>query len=287
MFHRPLHKPGTFPVSAKVPKVFFQRWGALSPIGGGILWYTLPQSAGSLTAKAACRRVVRDSIAAIAPTQAFSPSFSPVPPTSPVFTADHSNEPGMMDRSDVTRILENAAAGHPSASEELLPLVYDELRKLAQGYMMQERPDHTLQATALANEVCVRLLGAHEISWQSRAHFFAVASRAMRRVLANHARDRNAAKRAPLGERITLEHLAAGPSTVDLVALDDTLTRLSSLNAEHASLVELRVFGGLTVDEIALVLGRPKRTVERQWRAVQAWLALELAPDAGPPGTNA
>src|SRR5215475_4419571 len=141
-----------------------------------------------------------------------------------------------MDREHITQVLHRAAAGHPSATEELLPVVYEELRRLAQSYMLKERSDHTLQATALANEVCVRLLGTQEISWQSRAHFFAVASRAMRRVLANHARDRRAAKRTPHRERVTLDGQAAGwdgPATVDLIALDEALTRLSELNAEH------------------------------------------------------
>ncbi|MBL8764261.1 MAG: sigma-70 family RNA polymerase sigma factor [Phycisphaerae bacterium] len=191
-----------------------------------------------------------------------------------------------MERERVTQILRRAAEGNPSASEDLLPLVYAELRKLAQSYMVNERSDHTLQATALANEVCVRLLGTDPISWQSRAHFFAVASRAMRRVLANHARDRRAAKRTPHGERVTLEHLAAGTRTVDLIALDEALSRLGELNPEHASLVELRFFGGLTFDEIALVLATPKRTIERQWRAVKAWLAVELNADGGSSGTG-
>jgi RNA polymerase sigma factor (TIGR02999 family) len=192
-----------------------------------------------------------------------------------------------VDRERVTQILQRAAEGNPSASEELLPLVYDELRKLAQSYMMRERSDHTLQATALANEVCVRLLGAEEISWQSRAHFFAVASRAMRRVLANHARDRRAAKRTPHRERVTLDGQAGGwdgPATVDLIALDEALTKLSELNAEHASLVELRFFGGLNFDEIALVLAKPKRTLEREWRAVRAWLAAQLGAESSDAG---
>jgi RNA polymerase sigma-70 factor (ECF subfamily) len=192
----------------------------------------------------------------------------------------------VMNQDHVTEVLQRAVEGHPSASEELLPLVYDELRRLAQSYMSGERSDHTLQATALANEVCARLLGARQLSWQSRAHFFAVASRAMRRVLSGHARDRRALKRKPHGARVTLEHLAAKPESLDLIALDDTLNKLSELNQEHANLVELKIFGGLSLDEISLVVGKPKRTIERQWRAVQAWLAAELHPDGRVPGAD-
>lgn len=191
-----------------------------------------------------------------------------------------------MRHESVPDMLERAATGHPSAAEELLPLVYDELRQLARAYMNRERPDHTLQATALVNEVCVRLLGAKTISWESRAHFFAVAARAMRRVLASHARDIRAAKRRAPGERISLSEIAEPHAGIDLLALDDVLAKLAQLNPQHATMVELRFFGGLTLEEMSLVLGMPKRTLERQWRGVQAWLAAELRHGGGPDGES-
>ncbi|MBS0198513.1 MAG: RNA polymerase subunit sigma-70 [Planctomycetes bacterium] len=182
-----------------------------------------------------------------------------------------------MEPQSVTRILERAAAGHPSGAELLIPVVYEELRRLARAYMRRERADHTLQPTALVNEACASLLASEGLTWEGRAHFFAIASRAMRRVLATHARDRRAAKRTPDGVRVDMsDAITWAASTVDMIALDDTLQKLERLNPEHAEMVELRYFGGLSIDEMSVVLGFPKRTIERRWRAVQAWIAREL-----------
>lgn len=186
-----------------------------------------------------------------------------------------------MDRPEVTRLLEGLAGGSDSAASQLLPLVYEELRRLARTYLKKERRDHTLQATALVNEVCVRLLGSGSLSWESRAHFLAIASRAMRRVLSTYARDRRAAKRTPNGYRVTLSDVPKRQDGVDILELDEALTALANLDAQDAAMVELRHFGGLNIEEISLVLGVPKRTLERRLRAAEAWLATQLGDGHG------
>jgi RNA polymerase sigma factor (TIGR02999 family) len=164
--------------------------------------------------------------------------------------------------------------------EGLLEEVYDELRRLARRFLRRGPAGQTLQTTALVHEAYLRL--AHRSPdggpWESRAHFFAVAAKAMRQVLANHARDRRAQKRSPGGRRVTLSEAVAeaGTAEVDLMALHDALAELSELDARKAELVELRFFGGLTVPEIAHVLDVSTATVEREWRVAKAWIGARL-----------
>ena len=167
----------------------------------------------------------------------------------------------------------------------LLPLVYDELRRIAARYIGRERPGQTLQATALVNEAFLQLSAERTRQFQNRAHFVAIAALSMRQILVQRARARNAAKRGGGGQRVTLDEQvmakAIGPAAsaggaVDLVALDVALTRLAQLDAEQARIVELRYFGGLTVDETAEVMGMSPATVKRNWAMARAWLKLQL-----------
>ncbi len=175
---------------------------------------------------------------------------------------------------EITQLLQKWSQGDTGALDELMPRVYAELRRLAQHYMAGERPDHTLQTSALINEAYLRLIEYKEMPWQSRAHFFAVAAQAMRRVLVDHARARHAGKRGgraakvPLEEVATLGQLAAG----ELLALDEALTALAELDPRKSRVVEMRYFGGMSVEETAAVLGVSPVTVMRDWRAAKAWL---------------
>jgi len=180
--------------------------------------------------------------------------------------------------SDVTRLLADIEAGQPGAENQLLPLVYAELRRVAAGYMRRERPGHTLQATALVHEAYIQLVDQTRVTWRNRAHFFAVAAQIMRRILVDHARAHRAQKRGGDVRKLTLEETvgAFGQRDVALEALDDSLTALAQLDARQARIVELRFFGGLTVDETAEVLGVSAPTVEREWRMARR-LALQPA----------
>ena len=169
-------------------------------------------------------------------------------------------------------------AGDNAALDKLTPLVYGELRRLAKHYMRGERMEHTLQATALVNEAYLRLIDYNEIQWQSKAHFFAVAATLMRRILVDHARGRNYAKRGGVQQKISLskaDRFADKPD-VDLVALDDALKTLAEMNEQQSRIVELRFFGGLTIEETAEVLGVSHAKVERDWAVARAWLRREL-----------
>jgi RNA polymerase sigma factor (TIGR02999 family) len=161
----------------------------------------------------------------------------------------------------------------------LLPLVYDELHRLAVRFFSRERPGHTLQPTALVNEVYLRLVDEHQATWQNRAQFFAVAAQMMRRILVSHARARQAAKRGGAEQRITLqEGLAAAPQRdVNLLALDEALKKLEAIDPGKSRMVELRFFGGLSVPETAEVMGLSPRTIDRQWQTAKAWLHREIA----------
>ncbi|MCG8406573.1 MAG: sigma-70 family RNA polymerase sigma factor [Phycisphaerales bacterium] len=186
---------------------------------------------------------------------------------------------GQTEPKQVTQILGELVAGDDSAASRLLPLVYEELRALAGHIMKGERPDHTLQPTALVHEAYVRLVGTGETKWKGRAHFLAVASRAMRRLLINHARDRRAAKRGG-GEwaRVTLDEAVAVAEerVVDIIALDEALERLGTLNERQARLVELRFFGGLSLEEAAEVMEVGRTTAKGDWTIARTWLAREL-----------
>jgi len=181
-------------------------------------------------------------------------------------------------RTDVTAILQNASRGDESAVNRLLPLVYNELRALAERLLEQERPGNTLQATALVHEAYVRLIKQDEVEWRGRAHFFAVASQAIRRILVDHARARQTAKRGGDRARVRLEE-EGGPALepdVDLVALDEALARLAELHPRQAQVVELRFFGGLTLQEVAQYLDVSPRTVDGDWSVARAWLRREI-----------
>ncbi len=184
----------------------------------------------------------------------------------------------------VTQLLREARAGRPEALDQLLPLMYAELHRIAERHMSGERPDHTLQPTALVNEAFLRLLGGTQHGFDDRTHFLRAASRVMRRVLVDHARARQAAKRGP-GMQVTLDDALAGHgnNTLDMLALDDALARLSAVDARWGQVVELRFFGGLTVPEIAEALGTSPATVKRDWQFAKGWLAreLEIVPRQG------
>jgi RNA polymerase sigma factor (TIGR02999 family) len=184
---------------------------------------------------------------------------------------------------DATDTLMAHAAGDPAAADQLLPLVYRELRALAAAYMRRERPGHTLQPTALVHEAFIRLVDESRINWRGRTHFFALAARQMRRILIDSARSRNARKRGGGLHRVTLDEgllTSAGP-TFDVLALDEALRRLARLNDRQAQVVELRFFGGLSVEETAQFLGVSAPTVKNDWRAARAWLLRELRPGEG------
>lgn len=177
---------------------------------------------------------------------------------------------------DVPKHLEAANRGERQGAAELLPLVYDELRKLAAAKMAREKSGHTLDATALVHEAYLRLAGRH--SFESRSHFLRASAQAMRRILVDHARARNAAKRGGGGRRVELEsgQLATHPTDADVEALDEALARFAVEHPKQAELVQLRYFGGLTLDECAEVLGVSARTADTWWAYARAWLGVEL-----------
>lgn len=182
---------------------------------------------------------------------------------------------------DMTLLLRDASSGSTSAADQLMAVVYDELRRLAQHYLAQERADHTLQATELVHEAYLKLVDQRRSQWRDRAHFFAVAAQAIRRILVDHARTRKRAKRGG-GERpqVLDESVAAGElgpgAQTDLVALDEALQDLAGLNERQARIVEMRFFGGLSLDEIAELLGVSPRTVDGEWAMARAWLLCRL-----------
>ncbi|MGD8330648.1 MAG: sigma-70 family RNA polymerase sigma factor [Acidobacteriota bacterium] len=181
---------------------------------------------------------------------------------------------------DVTQLLSEWGNDHHEVEGLLFPLVYAELRKIARAHLRRERRDHTLQPTALVNEAYLRLVDQERVEWNGRAHFFGIASQMMRRILVDHARRRNAVRRGAGAHKVTFdEAVAAGDDgEVDLVALDDALERLASLDPEQGRLVELRFFGGLTIEETAEVMGTSPATVKREWAIARAWLFRELEP---------
>ncbi len=179
---------------------------------------------------------------------------------------------------DVTSLLVASSNGDQEALNQLLPLVYDELRRLADRYLHRERSDHTLQATALVHEAYLRLID-QRVSWANRAHFFGVAAEMMRRILIDHARSRQAAKRGSGGIKISLDDVLelTDERAADLIALDDALKALAEFDSQKAKVVELRFFGGLSIEETAAVMGLGTATITRQWRLAKAWLYHELS----------
>jgi len=180
--------------------------------------------------------------------------------------------------SDVTTLLNKLAGGSRDAAAKLVPLVYEELRRLAARRLRHERPDHTLEPTALVHETYLKLVGQRNVNWQNRVHFFAVASQAMRRILVDYARAQLRAKRGgkqvkmPLNEAL----LISQDRFEELLAVNESLARLEKLDARQSRVVELRYFGGLTVDEVAEVLGVSPKTVKREWNVARAWLYGDL-----------
>jgi RNA polymerase sigma factor (TIGR02999 family) len=177
--------------------------------------------------------------------------------------------------SDVTQILQQIESGDPSAARELLPLVYDELRKLATAKMAQEKPDHTLQATALVHEAYIRLVDADlAAAWDSRGHFFAAAAEAMRRILVENARRKLSLKAGGDQVRIDLPALpdAQDDNRLDLLALDEALSRLEEEHPDKAEIIKLRFFAGLNLEETAAALGMSRATTQRNWAYARAWL---------------
>lgn len=183
-----------------------------------------------------------------------------------------------MSQPSITQLLQAWSDGDPSALEQLAPLVEPELHRLALAYMRRERPGHTLQATALVNEVFLRFAGGTALRWHDRAHFIGVAARLMRQVLVDHARARNSQKRGGEAQPTALEHETPSrqPSLIDVIALDRAMRKLEHVDARKANVVDLRFFGGLTVEEAADVLGVSPETVKRDYRLAKLWLAREL-----------
>jgi RNA polymerase sigma-70 factor, ECF subfamily len=182
---------------------------------------------------------------------------------------------------EVTQLLIELQAGNREAEAKLVSLVYAELRLLAAHYLRGERPDHTLQPTALVHEAYIRMTKLHDLDWQSRSHFFATAAIVMRRILVDHARAQGAGKREALHNAVSFEDaLVVSPSrSSDLIALDEALSKLSQLDARRSKIVELRFFGGLNEEETGALLGISARTVKRDWRTAKAWLYNELNTD--------
>lgn len=193
----------------------------------------------------------------------------------------------MTSGGEVTQLLREMRRGNRTAAERVLPLLYGELHRLAEGYMRRERPDHTLQATALIHEAYLRLAG-EQIEWQDRTHYIGFAAHVMRQVLVDHARAHQAERRAGRLQRVELrEELAISPERLDeVVSVDAALNRLAADNERQARVVELRYFGGLTVEQVAEVLSIAPRSVKRDWSLARIWLARELGWSTGGTGTQ-
>lgn len=184
---------------------------------------------------------------------------------------------------DVTVLLTRVSAGDESAPGKLLELVYDDLRHLASAYMRDERSDHTLQATALVHEAYLRMVDWENVTWENRAQFFAVAAQVMRRVLVDHARGKNAAKREGSHQKMAIDYAVsfAKEREFDVLALEDALVSLEKLDPRQAKIVELRFFGGLSIEAVAHVLKTSPTTVKREWTIAKAWFQRELSQDRG------
>jgi len=180
---------------------------------------------------------------------------------------------------NITQMLHEWSSGKAEVMNELLPLIYDELHKRAAAYLRRERTNHTLQATALVHEAYLKLIDQRDDSWQNREHFFAIAAQAMRRILIDHAKNRHRRKRGGSNEDLPLEEAllaAADETNVDLIALDEAMAKLAKLDPQQERIVELRYFGGLSLDEAASALGISRATAARDWQVAKAWLHREL-----------
>lgn len=182
---------------------------------------------------------------------------------------------------EITELLKSTAAGDSGAASRLIEAVYPELRRLAGSYMRREsRKDHTLQPTALVNEAYIRLIGDQELAWDSRAHFYVAAAQTMRRILIDHARSHRAAKRSGNLQKVSFDDaiFAVDDQADDLIQIDEALGRLAELDPRQVKIVELRFFGGMTVEETARILDISEKTVKRDWAMARAWLETELRP---------
>jgi RNA polymerase sigma factor (TIGR02999 family) len=179
---------------------------------------------------------------------------------------------------DLTLLLKRWRQGDRDALERLMPLVYEELRRIARHYLRSERQGHTLESTALVHEAFLRLIDQRNVQWQNRAHFFGIASQMMRRILVDHARKRHAAKRDAALMRLSVASrlVPAAEREPDLLALDEAIKALAALDAEQSRIVELRYFGGLTIEETAEVMGTSPATVKREWATARLWLKREI-----------
>jgi RNA polymerase sigma-70 factor, ECF subfamily len=179
----------------------------------------------------------------------------------------------------ITQLLTRWSSGDQAALDDLIPLIYPDLRRLARAYMGRENAEHTLQTSALINEAYLRLVRQQGVEWKDRAHFFAVASQVMRHILVDHARRYRANKRGAGAEHVPLDEMEilCEERAAELIALDDALTRLASIDERKSQIVELRFFGGLTVEETAEVMSLAPITIMREWRAVKAWLGREIS----------
>ena len=180
---------------------------------------------------------------------------------------------------EVTQLLIEWSSGDRAALDKLMPLIHQELRRMAHRYMSRERPGHTLQTTALVNEAYLRLINRKDVHWQNRIHFFAIAAELMRTILVDHARSHAYAKRGGGTRKISLDEavMVSQERAAEVVALDDVLKELTKIDPQQSRVVELRFFGGLTIEETAEVLGLSPATIKREWSTAKAWLYNELA----------
>jgi len=185
---------------------------------------------------------------------------------------------------EITELLIAWSDGRPEALDGLIPVVYEDLRRIASRYMQREPAGQSLQPTALVNEAYLRLIDQHRVQWRNRAHFFGVAATMMRRILIDHVRRRRAGRRGGDRAQVTLTELdlvAIGPNPIDVLSLHQALDRLAVFDPQQARIVELRYFGGLTIHEVAEVVGVSETTVDRDWTIAKAWLRASLSPQAG------
>lgn len=185
----------------------------------------------------------------------------------------------MEQKHSITQMLREWSDGDREVLEELMPLVYDELRKQARRYLRRERPNHTLQTTALIHEAYLKLIDQRDVNWDSRTHFFAVAANMMRRILVDHARSKHREKRGGAGENLPLEEamlVVSDEQNIDLIALDQALNRLAEFDEQQARIVELRYFSGMSLEETAAALNISRTTVANDWSLAKAWLHREL-----------
>jgi RNA polymerase sigma factor (TIGR02999 family) len=184
---------------------------------------------------------------------------------------------------EVTQLLVNWSRGDKAALEQLMPLVYGELRRLASAYLRRERPNHTLQSTALVHEAFMRLVNQRDVEWRSRAHFYGIAAQMIRRILVDYARSQHAEKRGAGAVKLELDEAMAAPSQseFDLLGLNEALERLSAMDERQGRIVELRFFAGLSIEETAEVMQLSPASIKREWQSARAWLFRELTRNPG------